>query len=507
MDRNRIGRYLLILLAAVFPAGLAAQNSVTPIIQPTPAGQLITLNNGPGVHSDPHVSGDLVCYSEETNPETPNYVFTVHYFNLVTGLDATVPPGPALTDDFLCDVRGSTVAFTRIFANGNESILTFDTANASAPVSISPLPSAADDEPAIGDQAIIWQDFAPSFAASTIVAYNRATGATQPLSSGAFLDETPAISADGTVAVWSSCVSASTCNTWKAILANGTWSPQQLGSQVQGIQSHPDTDGATIVYSSRFVFNGVPKDGLLWQAVSRGAEQILNLPGSSITPSISGGLIAFAHEVPGGSTRDLVLYDVNRNVLYNLTADLAAAGLYPSGVNNEVSDISVTPDGKVRVVWQEIDFRIGTLRQSYAYTFNLATADLAIRNLTFQRTVESGEDLLYILEVQNLGPQASSNVVVSDPLPTGTSFVAAFPTQGVCTAPTPANAGTVSCNLGNLAKGAFAFVGIAIKATASSGTSITNTVAVNGANFDANTANNSVAIVTPVVADNDRQHD
>jgi hypothetical protein len=57
MDRNRIGKYLLILLAAVFPTGLAAQNSVTPIIMPTPAGKLITVNNGPENHSDPHVSG------------------------------------------------------------------------------------------------------------------------------------------------------------------------------------------------------------------------------------------------------------------------------------------------------------------------------------------------------------------------------------------------------------------------------------------------------------------
>jgi hypothetical protein len=63
MDRNRIGKCLLILLAAVCPITLTAQNSVTPIIMPTPAGQLITANNGPGNHSDPHVSGDLVSYS------------------------------------------------------------------------------------------------------------------------------------------------------------------------------------------------------------------------------------------------------------------------------------------------------------------------------------------------------------------------------------------------------------------------------------------------------------
>ena len=498
MDQKLIGRYLLILLAAAFPATLTAQVSITPTVAPTPPGKLIVVNNSPGGGDAPfpHVSGDLVCYSDSTNG-----VFTVHYFNLASGIDAAVPSGPANVD-FLCDVRGSTIAFTRFFANtsGNENVFTFDTASISPPVPVSALPSAADDEPAIGDQTVVWRDFAPSFATSKIVAYNRASGVTQPLSSGALYDETPATSADGTVAVWSSCVSASTCNTWKAILANGTWTAQQLVSQVQGQQVFPDTDGTTIAYTSRFLgANGLPTQGLLWQPVNGGAEQILNLPGFAFFSSISGGLISFTNEPPDRSRSDVVLYDVARNVLYNLTADLAAAGLYPSGLVSQLSDISVTPDGKVRVVWQVFQPNTGV----YAYTFSLPTADLAIRNLTFQRTVESGEDLLYILAVQNLGPEASSNVVVTDQLPAGTSFVAAFPTQGICTAPSPANAGTVSCNLGNLANGAFAFVGITVKATASSGTSIANTVAVSGASFDANTANNSVTITTPVVADKD----
>jgi hypothetical protein len=366
MDRNLIGRYLLILLAAVFPTALVAQVSVTPTVAPTPPGTLIVVNNnsGGGNAPFPHVSGDLVCYTDSTNG-----VYTVHYFNLVTGLDAAIPPGPALTHDFLCDVRGSTIAFTRNAATDSQ-IYTFDVSAGGQPAIVSFLAGTQRQEPAIGDQSVIWQDFAPSFATSKIVAYNRATGITQDLSSGAFLDSNAAINAEGTVAVWQSEVTPAIFNTWKAILANGTWTAQQLVSQVQGQQGFPDTDGTTIVYTSSFLgANGIPTEALLWQPVGGGEEQILNLPGFPIIPTISGGLISFTNETSDRTRSDVLLYDVARNVLYNLTADLAAAGLYPSGLASQISDISVTPDGKVRVVWQ-----VG-LTSVYAYTFNRPVGD------------------------------------------------------------------------------------------------------------------------------------
>jgi hypothetical protein len=362
MDRNRIGKYLLILLAAVFPPTLTAQVSVTPTVAPTPPGKLIVVNNnsGGGDAPFPHVSGDLVCYADSTNG-----VYTVHYFNLVTGLDAAVPPGPALTNDFLCDVHGSTIAFTRNAANDSQ-IYTFDVSAGGQPAPVSFLAGTQRQEPAIGDQSIVWQDFAPSFTTSKIVAYNRATGITQDLSSGAFLDSNDAISADGTVAVWQSEVTPAIYNTWKAILANGTWTAQQLVSQVQGLQTSPDTDGTTIVYTSSFLANGVPTERLIWQPVGGGEEQILNLPGFPVFPTISGGLISFTSD---RTHSDVVLYDVARNILYNLTSDLAAAGVYPPGLDSALSDISVTPDGKARVVWE-----VG-LTSVYAYTFNLPVGD------------------------------------------------------------------------------------------------------------------------------------
>jgi hypothetical protein len=48
----------------LLPGRAAAQVSVTPTVNPTPPGQLIVVNNGPGFnHTDPHVDGDLVCYN------------------------------------------------------------------------------------------------------------------------------------------------------------------------------------------------------------------------------------------------------------------------------------------------------------------------------------------------------------------------------------------------------------------------------------------------------------
>jgi hypothetical protein len=376
MDRNLIGRYLLILLAAVFPTTLAAQVYVTPTVAPTPPGTLISVNNSMGGSQFyPHVSGDLVCYA---NFDT-NGVFTVHYFDLSKSADAAVPPDPTAQRDYLCDVRGSTIAFTRL-TNTDSQIYTFDTSGAGSPAPVSFKANASRGFAEIGDQAIVWQEnFSSVPAISSIVAYNRSSGTTQSLSSDTSFNQEPGISADGTVVVWSDCVSVSTCNIWKAILANGTWSAQQLVSQIQGQgpQSHPDTDGTTIVYAAHVVVNGAGASRLVWQPVGGAEEQVLNLPGFSFTPSISGGLIAFINL--SGANSDLLLYDVAANVLYNLTADLTAAGLYPSGLDSVLPDISVTLDGKVRVVWQV------TTAQSnynvYAYTFNLPATTSSIGNL------------------------------------------------------------------------------------------------------------------------------
>lgn len=362
---------LIVLLAGVVPARLGAQNIVTPIVKPTPAGQLILITQGSSyIGPDPHVSGDLVSYDH-----SDGIVFTVRYFNLATKVDAGIPNDGTVTD-FLADVRGSTIAFTRTRSNGDGKIFTFDTAiPGNPPVEVDPSPGDTRDEAQIGDQTIAWQDFGTNLnLLSTVIGvFDRTTLQTQSLTpeTPGIINQTPSLSPDGTVIVWSQCQSSSTCPTWQATLSSGTWTARQLPSQVVGLESHPDTDGNIIVYSRDFISSGVPVDRVFWQPVGGGPENLLNLPGSAIRPSIGGGLIVFAYLAPGAPGHDLEIYNPATNVLYNLTTD----AMPTDTTDKQVNDISITPDGKVRVVWQEIANVIGAPLNAYAYTFNLPAGD------------------------------------------------------------------------------------------------------------------------------------
>ena len=100
-----------------------------------------------------------------------------------------------------------------------------------------------------------------------------------------------------------------------------------------------------------------------------------------------------------------------------------------------------------------------------------------------------GGPLSYTLTVTNGGPSGATNVVVNDPVPAGTTFVSATPSQGTCD-------NTVSCNLGNLASGSSATITIALTAT-TVGT-VTNTASVTADEPDSDATNNSASASTEV---------
>ena len=361
----------LVVFAAVvllLPRVAAAQNSVTPVVKPTPPGQLIVVNNSSGAdHYDPHVSGDLVAYSS-----TDGTNFTIRYHDLLSLTDNAVPNSGNF--DFLSDVRGSTIAFTRVTPSAS-TIYTFDILSQTL-TEIAPMPASSRQSAQIGDQTIAFQDSSSSGGAD-IVAYDRQSVAAIRVTSDGMLNQSPAISPDGTVVVWVKCATvANPCSTWKATLSNGSWTAQPLISLVGGNQSHPDTDGTIIVYSS----NLGSGDQLVWQPVGGATENVLNLSGGQgSVPSVSGGpqnpLIAFAY-LPAGAVgqfppHDLAIYDVAANVLYDVSKDEMPGNT----ADKQLNDISVTPDGKVRVVWQQQD---PTNLSVYAYTFNLPVGDFSL---------------------------------------------------------------------------------------------------------------------------------
>ena len=86
---------------------------------------------------------------------------------------------------------------------------------------------------------------------------------------------------------------------------------------------------------------------------------------------------------------------------------------------------------------------------------------------------EKGETLTYTIAAANTGPDTSDDVTITDPLPAGIDFVSA---SAGCTAA----AGTVTCDLGDLANAATANVEIvgAVSCALPDGTVVTNTASI-----------------------------
>ena len=123
-------------------------------------------------------------------------------------------------------------------------------------------------------------------------------------------------------------------------------------------------------------------------------------------------------------------------------------------------------------------------------------ADVAIMK-TAPRTVVAGTTLTYTINVANLGPNNATNVVVTDPLPAGTTFNS----SSISCSGSP-----VICNLGTLANGlSMTFTITRMFLQASYRPTITNTASVKANETDPDPANNTSSISTAVTESADLQ--
>lgn len=112
-------------------------------------------------------------------------------------------------------------------------------------------------------------------------------------------------------------------------------------------------------------------------------------------------------------------------------------------------------------------------------------ADLGLGQSAAPALVNVGSNVVFTLNVTNLGPSTASSVVVSNTLPAGMSFVSASATQG-----TPTNsAGVVTCALGAMTNGARAT--LTVQAVALTAGAKTNSATVTSATSDLAAANNT----------------
>jgi uncharacterized repeat protein (TIGR01451 family) len=123
------------------------------------------------------------------------------------------------------------------------------------------------------------------------------------------------------------------------------------------------------------------------------------------------------------------------------------------------------------------------------------SANLSLAKSDSPDPVTSGTQLTYTIEVRNQGPDAATEVAITDDFPGAVDFLSATPSAGTCD---PPKGGKVTCTLPSLAEDAVATLVVVVTVTKKTG-SITNTASVQSAVADPQPANNLDTEVTQVV--------
>jgi uncharacterized repeat protein (TIGR01451 family) len=126
------------------------------------------------------------------------------------------------------------------------------------------------------------------------------------------------------------------------------------------------------------------------------------------------------------------------------------------------------------------------------------TSDLRITKADSPDPIAAGSTLTYTIQVQNLGPDPATGVVVSDPLPKGVDFVSATATQGTCAE----NGKAVRCDLGAIAApaGGGGTPTITLAVTPRRAGTFSNTASVDGVEKDPVAGNDRASVATTVSA-------
>jgi uncharacterized repeat protein (TIGR01451 family) len=145
----------------------------------------------------------------------------------------------------------------------------------------------------------------------------------------------------------------------------------------------------------------------------------------------------------------------------------------------------------------EISHQIATPPSNTTYTATfrqISSVDLIVTGSDSPDPATLGTDVTYTLQPRNRSATTATDVVLTDVLPDGMSFVSAESTLGSCSA----EVNIVTCNLGNLAKGQYAIVKIRVRPLMAG--NFSNNVGVTATEFDHAPENNTLRQTTAVVS-------
>ncbi len=217
--------------------------------------------------------------------------------------------------------------------------------------------------------------------------------------------------------------------------------------------------------------------------------------------------------VNGTSVTDAAGDDVGRFTGTAVTAFVgtgatAATGgtLGPNATSTVQFDVVVNNNYSGQTVSNQasLSYTAQTINRPFTFLTNIVTnpvdplADIQIVKTASPTPFVAGSSATYLLTVTNNGPNPSTGVVVTDPLPSGFSPATITPSVGTCTN----TSGTVSCQLGTLAVGASATITVAapLAPALDPATVLTNTATVSAAVTDPVQANNSSTVAQDVDA-------
>jgi uncharacterized repeat protein (TIGR01451 family) len=125
---------------------------------------------------------------------------------------------------------------------------------------------------------------------------------------------------------------------------------------------------------------------------------------------------------------------------------------------------------------------------------------LIVSQTANKTSVKQGDLLTYTVRVQNLGPETAPNVVVTNVLSSGVTFVSATHAKGTHTAPPAGETGTVTWYLGDLLDQANETTEIKVTVRIKGKTTITNKADVASDAVDPNPANNTASLTVSVAS-------
>jgi uncharacterized repeat protein (TIGR01451 family) len=131
--------------------------------------------------------------------------------------------------------------------------------------------------------------------------------------------------------------------------------------------------------------------------------------------------------------------------------------------------------------------------------FSMPTADVSVSVAANPNPAQANKPLYYTIVVKNVGPDAATDVTLTNAIPSTTTYASVDVPSGVsCNTPAVGSTGAVTCSLGALPSGATRTIKLTVKVLSGGRNSIGNTVAVATTSADPVAGNNSATILTTV---------